>query len=158
MFFFVSILDITERRISIIVGAVVGGVIAIAVLAALVICFVCILAKCSNLKVELQKLSKDQQTRQEEIRQTGETNRERLQQNGETDRVEMQEIGKAFRAMIKVGMSRKEREELLALLKEILKHVKEKATSRMATDGDDEKQSFRAFLDEMQIPYQVTNE
>ena len=164
-----------------------GGMIAIAVLSALVICFVCAIVKCSKLKVKLRKLSNDlnglqmtEQTRQEQIRQNEETNREQLQQNGETNReqlqqngetkreqlqqneetvrVEMQEIGKTIRAMIEQGMSREEQEEYLSLLKENLNYVRKRATSRMATDGDNEKQSFINFLDEMQIPHSVTNE
>ena len=149
MFVVFFILDITERRTKIIVGAVVGGVIAIAVLVSLVIGFVCTIAKCSNLKVKQQKLSNNLNQQQ----MTEQTRQEEIRQKGETERVEMQEIGKTIRAMIKAGMRREEREELLPLLKDVLKHVKEKATSPVVTDGDDEKQSFIAFLDEMQIPY-----
>ena len=109
-----------------------GGVIAIAVLSALVICFVCVIVKCSNLKVKLQE----------------------LQQNGERDRVEMQEIGRTIRAMIEQGMSREEKEEYLSLLRENLNYVKERATSRTDNDGEDETQIFKDFLDEMHIPHE----
>ena len=149
MFVVFFILDITERRTKIIVGAVVGGVIAIAVLVSLVIGFVCTIAKCSNLKVKQQKLSNNLNQQQ----MTEQTRQEEIRQKGETERVEMQEIGKTIRTMIKAGMRPEEREELLPLLKDVLKHVKEKATSPVVIDGDDEKQSFIAFLDEMQIPY-----
>lgn len=117
--------------------------IAIAVLSALVICFVCVTVKCSNLKVKLQ-----------ELQQNGEINREQLQQNEERVRVEMQEIGRTIRAMIEPGMSREEKEEYLSLLRENLNYVRERATSRTENDGEDETQIFKDFLDEMHIPHE----
>ena len=127
-----------------------GGVIAIVVLSALVICFVCVIVKCSNLKVKLRELSNDLNA----LQMTERTRQEQIRQNGEINRVEMQEIGRTIRAMIERGMSREEKEEHLALLRENLNYVRERATSRMDSDGEDETQIFKDFLDEMHIPYE----
>ena len=82
----------------------------------------------------------------------------------QTKQVEMQEIGKTVRdigktvqEMIKKGMSDEERKDYLDFLKENVNYVKNKATSSTVSDGEDEKQSFIDFLDEMQIPYSVAN-
>ena len=74
-----------------------------------------------------------------------------------TKQVRMQEIGKTVRDMIDKGLSDKERKDYLDFLKENMNYVRKRATSRMATDGDDEKQSFVDFLDEMEIPHSVTS-
>ena len=71
--------------------------------------------------------------------------------------VRMQEIGKTLRHMVDKGLSDEERKDYLDFMKENMIYVRKKATSRVAADGDDEKQSFIDFLDEMQIPCSVTS-
>ena len=58
--------DVTQRRITITIGAI-GGAVVIAVVLAFVICFVCVIVKYINSK---------QQLKQEQLRQTEETKRE----------------------------------------------------------------------------------
>lgn len=74
-----------------------------------------------------------------------------------TKQVRMQEIGKTVRYMVNKGLSDEERKDYLDFMKENMIYVRKKATSRVAADGDDEKQSFIDFLDEMQIPCSVTS-
>lgn len=134
MLFILFITDITQRRTIIIVGTVVGGVVFVAVLIALLICII-VIYKYYNKKLTEQR-------EQVEIQEIGKT---------------VRDVGKTVREMIKKGMSDEERKDYLEFLKENVNYVKEKATSRMATDGDDEKQIFKEFLNEMQIPHSVTN-
>lgn len=84
---------------------------------------------------------------------TEQTMQVELQEIGKTVR----DVGKTVREMIRNGMSDEERKDYLEFLKENVNYVRDKATSRVATDGDDEKQSFITFLDDMQIPHSVTN-
>ena len=118
-----------QRRNVIIIGTVVGGIVLIVVLSTLVL-VICIkvTGKCCTTKM-----------------------------TEKTKQVRMQEIGKTVRYMVNKGLSDEERKDYLDFMKENMIYVRKKATSRVAADGDDEKQSFIDFLDEMQIPCSVTS-